>query len=133
MNVFKKHDINSGSWYEWEIQAYIIQEARRIGLFIEGDQNAGKRSYAAAARAKACGMLAGTPDMRVLTHGGIVIFIELKKKNGELSPAQEEWQQKAKDTHHHVYTIYADTPGEAWSQFKSYVKDYASYICNLQS
>lgn len=102
------------SWQEWEIQSYIVQQARRAGLFIEGDQNAAKRGFMAAARAKACGMMAGTPDLRVLKDNGKIVFIEVKKGKGKLSSAQKEWHSKAESLSHEVYTIYVDTPVMGW-------------------
>jgi hypothetical protein len=48
-------------WSELQIQSYIIQESRRAGYLVAGDQNAGKRNPGAAA---ASGILAGAPVSR---------------------------------------------------------------------
>lgn len=110
-------DETKGKWQEWQIQAYIIQEARRSGYFVEGDQNAAKRSYAAAAKAKACGMNPGTTDIRLLQSEGRIKWIELKLKKGKLSENQEKWHKAARALGHDVWTIYADTPREGWEKF----------------
>lgn len=117
MTLFLGRDISKGKWQEWQIQAYIVQESRRKGLFIEGDQNAAKRSYAAAAKAKAAGMLSGSPDMRVLKPEGKIKWVELKKHYNDLSPNQDHWHKVAKALGHDVSTIFADTPKEGWEQF----------------
>lgn len=113
-NLFLGRDITTGKWKEWEIQAYIVQEARKAGYFIEGDQNAAKRGPVAAARAKACGMNAGTPDLRVLKKNGEIIFFELKLFGGKVSRPQEDWHNKAMSLGFPVYMVWADTPKLAW-------------------
>lgn len=123
--LFLGRHIDSGKWAEWQLQSYIIQEARRAGYFIEGDQNQGKRSYGAAARAKACGMQAGTPDMRVLVPGGKTVWIELKLKKGRLSPAQRDWHYIAMLRGHKVHVIYADTPHMAFFEFQNIMAAHA--------
>lgn len=122
MTLFLGRDISQGKWLEWAMQAYLIQEARRIGLFIEGDQNAAKRSYGAANRAKACGMQSGSPDMRLLCANGKIIWIELKRKKEKLSDNQVKWHKRATELGHVVHTIYAENPKEAWEIFKEIVK-----------
>lgn len=112
--LFLGRDISSGKWKEWEIQAYIVMEARRAGYSIEGDQNQGKRGYGAAARAKACGMQAGTPDLRILLPKGVIVFIELKLKKGKLSAAQQDWHYIAMVKGHKAHIVYADTPLDGW-------------------
>jgi hypothetical protein len=118
MTTFLKKNPEQGKWLEWEIQAYVVQEARRLGYFIEGDQNANKRGYGAANRAKACGMTAGTPDLRVLLRDGKVLFFELKRLNGKMSDSQIEWHNRAMDLGHRVYRVWADCPYDAWVQIK---------------
>lgn len=87
-------------------------------MFIEGDQNSAKRSYAAAARAKAAGMQNGTSDIRLLAGEGKTIWRELKKHYNKLNPDQEKWHLKARELGHDVKTIFADTPAEGWKKFK---------------
>ncbi len=120
--MFLNRDETIGKWREWEIQAYIIQEARREGYFIEGDQNQAKRSFGAAARAKVCGMQSGTPDIRILKYPNRMIFVELKVLKNDLSQPQIEWHDLAKWNGFEVYTVYADNPGSGWKQVKEILK-----------
>lgn len=124
MTQFLGKDIESGKWLEWQIQAYVVQEARRAGYFIEGDQNASKRGYGAANRAKACGMTAGTPDLRVILRDGKIIFFELKRANGKMSEKQALWHSIATGLGHLVYTIYEDRPDAAWAYIKFILGKY---------
>jgi VRR-NUC domain-containing protein len=119
VKLFMGRDPSVGKWAEHEIQAYVVQEARRLGYFIEGDQNAAKRGYGAAARAKACGMTAGTPDLRVMLPRGDVLFIELKLEKGRLSDSQKAWHKRAEELRQDVIIVFADTPQEAWTEINS--------------
>lgn len=136
MNIFLSKDPSDTAynWQEWEIQAYIIQEARRAGYFIEGDQNQAKRSFAAAARAKACGMQSGTTDMRVLFDGPATVWIELKvlnkKRKGKLSGPQKNWHEAAKTMGHHVFTVYALHPLDGWTKVKEILTVLRPYLGN---
>lgn len=103
-------------WLEWHMQAYIVQEARRMGYFMEGDQNAAKRNPASAAKAKACGMLSGTPDMRFYLPRGRLLLIELKRDKMKLLETQETWHCIARSLGFEVYTVHAKAPLEAWEK-----------------
>lgn len=111
-------DIGAGKWLEWQIQAYVVQEARRKGYTIEGDQNQGKRSYAVAARAKACGMQAGSPDLRVLLPEGKTVWIELKVPPNKMSVAQQDWHYIAMLKGHTAKVVFCCTPYEGWREVK---------------
>lgn len=108
--LFLKRDITTGKWKEWECQAYVVQELRRRGFMVEGDQNAARRGFGAAAKAKATGMTAGTPDLRVLLPKGRIVFIELKMVKGKLSDSQKEWRAKAELLGFEVGTVFANCP-----------------------
>ena len=103
-------------WPEWKLQAYCVQELRRLGYMVAGDQNQAKRGYKAAAVAKATGMLAGEPDMRVYMPAGVVVFFELKTDKGRLSDAQKILHDKLRGLGHRVFTVWAQTPGEAFNE-----------------
>ena len=121
MTLFLMRDPTKGEWKEHEIQAYCIQELRRGGYFCEGDQNAAKRSYGAAARAKACGMLAGSPDIRIYCKGGKLYLIELKKLNGIVSETQFEWHRNAYALGFSINIVRADVPQEALDQIRKII------------
>lgn len=122
MQLFLGKDPTQGKWKEWEIQAYLIQEARRHGYFIEGDQNAAKRSPGAAARAKVCGMLAGSPDMRILLPRAQIVFVELKIKKGVISESQDKWHKEAIALDFIVFVIKEDTPYHAWQELQIFLE-----------
>lgn len=77
---------------ELSIQTRLRQRLRMTapGLRFVATPNAGKRTFAAAARAKQEGMSAGFPDVSVIWPGGIA-FIELKQRKGSLKPEQIDW------------------------------------------
>lgn len=80
---------------EWRLQAEIVRQLRAMpehdALFsVVGDFNAARRSPQEAVKAKATGLTAGEPDIRVAMTSGRMGFIEVKGEKGRLSPAQVE-------------------------------------------
>lgn len=80
---------------EWQMQAEAVRALRALPEFgrlfaLAGDMNAARRGPAMAAIAKATGMAAGEPDLRVYMAGGRLGLIELKTATGRLSPAQRD-------------------------------------------
>ena len=100
-------------WKEWELQAYIIQEARRAKYVVAGDMNAGKRNPG---QAKATGILAGEPDMRFYLEGPRLVLIELKTKKGIVSEGQLKHHDKLKLFGFEVYTVFGESPVDAWEK-----------------
>lgn len=98
-------------WPEWALQAYVVQEARRMGLLVIGDMAAGKRNPG---MAKAVGLIAGHPDLSFWLPGGLVVLIEMKTEIGKLSSKQMEHHERLKALGFYVYTVYANCPGQAW-------------------
>jgi len=116
----------AGKWQEWEAQAYVIQELRREGIMIEGDQNQGKRSFAAAARAKAAGMKAGSPDLRIFLYYQKLILIEVKigtGKSDKRSQEQKDWHKEAEERGFIVHTVYCKTPMELLIKIRKIIAD----------
>lgn len=101
-------------WKEWELQAYIIQEARRSGYMVSGSMEQGLRSSGAGARAKACGLTKGEPDMRFYLPMGRVLFVELKTMAGKVSKEQKEYHERLGQLGHWVEVIKMPSPGLAW-------------------
>jgi hypothetical protein len=75
---------------EARVQAAIVEWARLVApeLLIFAVPNGGLRSKAEAARMKWTGVLAGIPDLAIVTPGGRVHFIEVKTPAGRLSDEQ---------------------------------------------
>lgn len=55
--------------------------------------NGERRDAKTGAKLKRQGVLAGAPDL-IMVHRGIVAFIEVKRADGRLSPAQKRFQEK---------------------------------------
>jgi len=118
MAHFLNHDPTSLEfpWMEWHIQAYIVQELRRLGYMVIGDMAAGKRNPG---KAKAVGLIAGHPDLSIWLSGGRVVLVELKRAKrhgGKLSKDQIDHHAKLETLGHHVYVIYAETPDDGLNQ-----------------
>lgn len=108
-------------WKEFHIQAYVVQEARRLGWMVHGDQNGASKGIASAGRASATGMLPGWPDLCFITSGG-PLWVELKRRGrGGLSKEQIELHKIMMAAGCHVETIYAKCPAEAWNQVRELV------------
>ncbi len=112
-------------WQEWHTQSYIIQEARRVGWMIIGSMEQAERKNAG--KAKACGLTAGEPDMRVYLSRGRVVFIELKKLvGGVVSKVQEEYHAALKELGHMVRVVYAASPLDGWHKVKEILENESS-------
>ena len=106
-------------WDEEALQAAVVwwlkqQERNGVRFTFAGDMNAGKRGPRAAAAAKATGMRAGEPDLRIYLPVGIgktpVLFLELKTDRGRLSDAQKLRHDELRELGHRVETVKAATP-----------------------
>lgn len=91
----------SGDTLEWRLQAAGVRALRAmpgygdrlapgVRFTLAGDFNAARRSPQEAVKAKATGLTAGEHDVRVYLEGGRLGLIEVKNRNGRLSPAQKE-------------------------------------------
>lgn len=103
-------------WKEWQMQAYCVQEARRMGYCVAADMNAGQRN---GARAKAEGMQAGETDLRFYLPMGQMKLIELKRKGGSVSKVQKDLHSRLAIFGHSVTVIFADCPGAMWDQVRA--------------
>lgn len=100
---------------EWRFQAEVIarlhkMEAEGAPLACAGDMNAAKRSKAKQIEAKATGLTAGEPDVRVYIGGGRLLSIELKAKRGSRSGAQKDRHARLGTLGFEVLNPRADTP-----------------------
>jgi hypothetical protein len=77
---------------EARIQAAVVAWIRTVSpdALVFHIPNGGLRSKVEAARMKWTGVLAGVPDLAIVTPGGRVRFIEVKAQGGSLSPAQRD-------------------------------------------
>jgi len=91
-------------------------EAQGLALSWAHDMNAGERSPAESAKAKAMGLTAGEPDLRIYLMGGRIVHIELKTLKGRTSEAQTVRHARLMALGHEVYLVQVGTPMEAYLQ-----------------
>lgn len=86
---------------EWEIQAEAVRRLRQLPGYgdkpepgvtftLAGDFNSARRSPQQATIAKATGIAAGEPDLRIYGTGGRLLLIELKGPNTPVSKDQRD-------------------------------------------
>lgn len=111
----------SQPWKEWQVQAYIVQELRRLGYTVHGDGNGLSLTPKGMMQKTVCGAHKGWPDMAVLLKGGRTLWIELKMDNGgksgrktkgRLSKEQKDMEKAMKELGHRYEVVYADCPQE---------------------
>lgn len=105
-------------WDEDALQAAVVTSLHRIEkagapFTFAGDQNAAKRGPRAAAAAKAMGMRAGEPDIRIYLQGGRALLIELKTDRGQRSKEQIARHGVLSALGWQVHTLRCRTPAEA--------------------
>lgn len=105
-------------WQEWELQAVVVRDCRRLedqrGDFtMAGDMNGVHLNSSQASKAKVTGMRAGETDLRFYCKGGRLLLVELKRKDGRLSDDQKERHPLLQSLGFKVVTVKAATPAEA--------------------
>lgn len=105
-------------WDEDAIQAAVVTTLHRLEkagapFTFAGDQNAAKRGPRAASAAKAMGMRAGEPDIRIYLNGGRALLIELKTDRGQRSKEQIARHGVLSALGWQVHTLRCRTPAEA--------------------
>lgn len=103
-------------WTEEELQMAICQDLRRRRVHHAADMNAGRRSLQRGARLKLAGMTAGEPDLRLYLPGGLVVFVELKRKGGVVSREQKDRHEVLRGLGFHVHVLKAHCPAQAVAQ-----------------
>lgn len=108
---------------EWELQAHISTQLKRLGILHHGDQNSGKRGPQAQAMMKATGACKGWPDMVILPCRDVVIWIEFKTAKGKLSPEQIDLHTRMAELGQSVFVVQAADKHEAWDKVRR-ILDY---------
>jgi hypothetical protein len=116
---------------EWRYQAEVVArlhnlEAKGWAFTCAGDMAAGARSKAARALAKATGLTAGEPDVRVYLTGGRLLSIELKTPDGRRSKEQRERHARLIALGFEVLTIAAATPEAMADRVEAEIKERLS-------
>jgi len=92
---------NENSIQEWRIQAEAVRRLKLVPGYgdeagpdvtftLAGDFNAARRSRQEAVKAKATGIAAGEPDLRIYGQGGRLLLIELKGPKTPVSADQRK-------------------------------------------
>jgi len=108
---------------EHTVQRAVIAELERKGAVVSAIPNAAKRSRVTAARMKAEGMRAGTPDLAV-THCGQVHWIEVKGPKTPISDEQIGFALLAASRDVSVYLIRAGDGLAACQEVKLWMTGY---------
>lgn len=83
-------DVVSNRIPEWKLQAAGCAELESMGQDYAGSLEGVRLTPRNAQMAKATGMKAGEPDIRLYFDGGRCVFAELKGEGGSLTPGQRE-------------------------------------------
>ena len=103
---------------EWELQAYVSTQLKRMNILHHGDQNAGKRGPQAAAMMKATGACRGWPDMVIVPYPDVIVFVEFKTGRGSLSKEQKELHENMQLLGFPVKVVQTDCKYDAWDQVR---------------
>lgn len=93
-------------------------------ILFAGDMAGSRRTPAEALWAKATGLVAGEPDLRVYGPAGSLLSVEMKTRKGILSPAQLARHARLRELGHTVRVIYAATGEEAAAQITEAVRGW---------
>jgi hypothetical protein len=120
---------------EWRLQAEAVRRLRARpdyaasavmpGAFtLAGDFNAARRSPREATIAKATGIAAGDPDLRIYASHGRLLMIELKAEKGKVSEEQIDRHALLIGLGYVVVTIHATTPEECADLVEATVEEW---------
>jgi hypothetical protein len=101
---------------EYAVNAEAVADHDNVGrqsFTIAGDMNAGRRSRNESMKAKATGIAAGDPDLRVYLPGGELRLIEYKNAEGVLTDSQKVRHPLLAALGHPVVTLRVCTEAEA--------------------
>lgn len=110
-------------WKEWMVQAYIVQELRRLGHVVHGDGNGLSLSPKGMQQKTVTGALKGWPDLTVLLPRGVVVFIELKVESRPQSQPQKDLQAKMLDMGHNYFLVRAEHPLDGLEQVLAHINN----------
>lgn len=117
-------DDASYNWQEWELQAVVVRDMRRLedarGDFtVAADMNGVHLTSQQASKAKITGMRAGETDLRFYCAGGRTLLVELKRKKGVVEAEQKERHEKLRALGYQVEVVKAATPAEASARVRA--------------
>lgn len=131
-NIFLGRDpYKTGIWKEWEIQAFIVQESRRMGLVVHGDQNGSSKTPKGVSMAAVTGALAGWPDLTFLVPD-VPVFVELKITGGSVSKPQREVHDYMTTMGYPCHVVYAASPIDGWNKVLEILANLPNFALTRQ-
>jgi hypothetical protein len=123
---------------EWKLQAAQCVRLRAMPEYgklftFAGSMEAGKRGPQARIQAKATGMEAGEPDLRIYLKGGRCGFIENKAGDGRLRPEQTKRHELLRALGFVVEVVRAATEQEAADKAEAIVRTWLAANDNSQA
>jgi len=100
------------------LQVGVVAWLRCNGYDVASDQGGLRTSYRQAKRAKAAGMMAGEPDLRIYLPGGKLCLIEMKAATGRVSTVQKERHAVLASLGFPVHVVQAATIRDAIDKVK---------------
>jgi hypothetical protein len=108
--------------FEYQFQCAAVQYLRYSGFLVFAVPNGGSRNVIEAARLKKAGVLAGAPDLVVISKRGQIDFIELKTNKGALSKNQNIFAKECWDRGANYYIMRNMNEVEEYINQKSALK-----------
>lgn len=121
---------------EWRLQAEAVRQLKSLPEFdseftLAADMNAARRSPQESVKAKATGIAAGDPDLRIYGKQGRLLLIEYKAKDGRLNKAQKERHPLLAGMGHPVTVIQSETPEECAAETLRLVRTWLAANDNV--
>jgi hypothetical protein len=120
---------------EWQIQAEAVRRVRQLGGYgdelgrgvvftLAGDFNSARRSPQQAVIAKATGIAAGEPDIRLYGRGGRLLLIEMKGPKTPISADQKKRHALLGKLGHPVAVVRGKTIDQGAADVVKLVQDW---------
>lgn len=114
---------------EWRLQAAAVRALRAHPDFgkrftLAGDMAAGRRGRQTATIAKATGLVAGEPDLRVYAEQARLLLVEYKAGKGRVSPEQRDRHDMLKRLGYVVHVVRATAEAECAAETVRLVEEW---------
>lgn len=123
-------DIN---WLEDQIQIAVVQRLKRLeqegyNFTFAASLEGVKLSKSQAGKAKLMGMVSGEPDLRLYFPNRRLVMVELKRKMGRTSGAQDERISRLSGLGYDVFVLHGRSPQHASDAIEKIVLDECEKI-----
>lgn len=108
---------------EYEIQKGVVKRLRADGYLVHGDMGGTSLNrYGARSKRDASGYLKGFPDLTIILDDGVVLWIELKAKTGNVKKEQRALHAELASKGHNCYVVKADNDIDAYIKILENIK-----------